>query len=68
MKSNGAWIERRLRISGILLILGLIVEAGSLHWRHPIGFLVFLFVGGLLMAAGILAYLYSLLLAGSAPR
>ncbi len=54
MKSDGPWMERRLRISGVLLLLGLFVEAPSLRWSHPTAFLVFLFGGGVFLAAGIL--------------
>ena len=68
MNSDGPWMERRLRISGVLLLLGLIVEAASLRWSHPTAFLVFLFGGGVFLAAGILVYLYSLLPAGSASH
>jgi hypothetical protein len=53
-------IERRLQVSGILLILGLVIEALSLLGSRPFAFLVFLFLGGLLMLSGILLYLYSL--------
>ena len=53
-------LERRLQISGMLIILGLLVEALCLAWRGPLAFLVFLGLGGLLLFAGIVAYLYSL--------
>jgi len=53
-------IERRLQVSAILLILGLVIEALSLLGSRPFAFLVFLFLGGLLMLSGILVYLYSL--------
>ena len=53
-------IERRLQISGVLIILGLLVEALCLAWRGPVAFLVFLGLGGLLLFAGIVVYLYSL--------
>ena len=53
-------LSRRLRISGALLILGLLVEAFSLLWSHPLAFLAFIFLGGTLMGVGILLYLYSL--------
>jgi hypothetical protein len=53
-------LERRLRISAVLVILGLLVELVSLTWRHPTAFLVFIGVGGLLMATGILSFLYSI--------
>ena len=52
--------ERRLQISGVLIILGLLVEALCLAWRGPLAFLVFLGLGGLLLFAGIVVYLYSL--------
>lgn len=53
-------LERRLRLSGILIILGLLVEALCLAWRGPLAFLVFLGVGGLLLFSGIVVYLFSL--------
>ncbi|HTG13908.1 MAG TPA: hypothetical protein VK747_01430 [Blastocatellia bacterium] len=53
-------IERRLRIAGTLIVLGLLIELGSLLWSHPLAFILFIVAGGLLMAAGIIVYLYSL--------
>ena len=53
-------LERRLQLSGILLILGLLVEALCLAWKGPLAFLVFAGLGGLLFLAGIAAYLLSL--------
>jgi hypothetical protein len=53
-------LERRLQFSGILLILGLLVEAGCLFWTRPLAFVLFLGVGGLLLGLGILLYLLSL--------
>ena len=52
--------ERRLRFSGLLIILGLLVEALCLAWQGPLAFLVFLGLGGLLFSAGIALYLLSL--------
>lgn len=60
MSAQAPEIERRLRISGVLLILGLVIEGASLLWSHPTAFLIFLFFGGLLIGAGILVFLYSL--------
>ena len=54
-------LERRLQLSGILLILGLLVEAGCLFWTRPIAFVLFLGLGGLLFFLGIVVYLYSLI-------
>jgi len=53
-------IERRLQISSVLIILGLLVEALCLAWRGPLAFLVFLGLGGLLLFAGIVLFLFSL--------
>jgi hypothetical protein len=53
-------MERRLRISGVLIILGLIIEAFSLVWVHALAFILFAYVGGLLIGMGIVVYLYSL--------
>jgi hypothetical protein len=60
MKTQLTRPERRLRTGGLLIIGGLLVEAFSLRWSHPTAFLVFIMLGGTLMGAGILLYLYSL--------
>jgi len=54
-------IERALRISGILLILGIAIEIISLLWEKPLAFLLFVGIGGALTFVGIVVYLYSLL-------
>jgi hypothetical protein len=51
---------RKLRLSGILLILGLLVEALSLCWNNAVSFMSFVVIGGVLFASGILLFLYSL--------
>jgi hypothetical protein len=53
-------IDRKLQISGVILIVGLVVEGLCLLSGSPIGFILFVGVGGLLIAIGILHYLYSL--------
>jgi hypothetical protein len=53
-------LERRLQFAGALLISGLVIEALSVVWNRPIAFVIFVGLGGLLLAAGILLYLYSL--------
>jgi hypothetical protein len=53
-------IRRKLQISGVLVILGLTVEAVCLLWSRPIAFIIFAGLGGLLIAAGVLFFLYSL--------
>jgi fucose permease len=53
-------LSRRLKLAGILVALGLIVEALTMFWRHPTAFLVFLFLGALLVVAGVLLYLFTI--------
>ncbi|HLW98856.1 MAG TPA: hypothetical protein VKR82_09435 [Candidatus Acidoferrales bacterium] len=52
--------SRAFRISGILLILGLLVEAISLRFNHPLSFMGFIILGGGLLFFGVAFYLYSL--------
>jgi hypothetical protein len=54
-------MERRFRLSAILLLCGLAVELATLFSAHPAAFLVFAGAGGLLLAAGIGLYLLTLL-------
>ena len=56
---NGA--ARKLRLAGILIVLSLLVQSFSLEWSHPLAFVVFLFIGGLLLLAGLVVYLWTLL-------
>jgi predicted membrane channel-forming protein YqfA (hemolysin III family) len=60
-------MDRRLRVAGILIVLGLVVEALSLIRIHPLAFLAFMFIGGALLIAGIGIYLYSIASASSPP-
>lgn len=53
-------LERRLQVAGVFLILGLLVEALCLVWKGPLAFLIFLGLGGFLLFAGIVVYLFSL--------
>jgi hypothetical protein len=61
-------MDSRLRISGILIVLGLLAEALSLVRIHPLAFLGFMFVGGGFLVVGIALYLYSLLSVPSRPE
>ena len=62
-------IERRLRISGLLVGVGLLLQFFTIFWNHPLSFLLFLALGIPLTLAGVLIYLISLLAAsrGNAP-
>jgi hypothetical protein len=51
---------RKLRISGVFLIVGLIVEALSLCWNSALSFMSFVVIGGLFFVSGIVLFLYSL--------
>lgn len=53
-------IERRIRWSGLIVSLGLIIQTCTLFWTHPLAFMAFLLIGCPLVAAGLLLYLYSL--------
>ena len=50
-------VLRKLRIAGICILLSLIIEMISLVWNHPLSFMAFLMLGGLLLAAGIITYI-----------
>jgi predicted membrane channel-forming protein YqfA (hemolysin III family) len=56
MKSG---LINRIRISGYILIGGVVVAALSLIWTHPISFMLFILLGGILTAAGVILYLYN---------
>jgi hypothetical protein len=58
--SDTTTMESRLRISGALIIVGLIVEAVCLLWTRPLAFVLFVGVGGGFLGIGILVFLYSL--------
>ena len=60
-------IEKRLQIAGVLILLGLVVEALCLLWSTPIAFVVFVSIGGLSMFVGIVLFLYSLVSDLKAP-
>jgi hypothetical protein len=60
LQSHADKMAMRLRLAGALIFLGLLIEALTLTWNNPIAFVVFLGIGGLLIGAGILLYLLSL--------
>ena len=68
MKTQLLKIEKRIRLAGILLIAGLLVELVTLRWSHPTAFLFFLLLGGALMALGIVVYLFSLVSVENKPQ
>ena len=68
MTTQPTKLERRLRRSGLLVAIGLIVELISLLWNHPTAFMLFLGAGAVLMVAGILYYFYSLVSVNKPPQ
>lgn len=53
-------IERRIRLSGILIAVGLVFQLITYIWIHPLAFMAFILISCPLVAIGILIYLYSL--------
>jgi hypothetical protein len=53
-------ILSRLRIAGVLLIAGLIVELLSLFWTHPLAFMAFIAIGCVLVGIGTVIFLWML--------
>jgi len=60
METQTAKMASRLRIAGVLIFIGLLIEGLTLTWNNPIAFLVFLGMGGLLIFVGLVFYLISL--------
>ena len=52
--------QRPLRAAGLCVSVGLVIEALSLFGTHPLAFVAFLLLGGLLIGGGVLLYLSSL--------
>jgi len=63
-QDQNPYIAKRLRLAGTLIALGLVVEAVSLSWNHPLSFVAFLGIGGLLLFLGIVVYLAALVSPG----
>lgn len=53
-------IERRLRLAGVLVCLGLVIQLLTLVRIHPLAFVAFIVIGCPLVLAGLLLYLYSI--------
>ena len=60
MMSSANSMEKRLQIAGVLLIIGLVIEAVCLLWARPISFVIFVALGGLFLFAGVVTFLFSL--------
>jgi hypothetical protein len=60
-------LERRIRLSAVLVAVGVIVLLFSLLWRHPLSFMAFLMVGCPFALGGALLYLLSIATKGNEP-
>jgi hypothetical protein len=65
--AKGINLQRRLRLAGLLILLGLGFEAVSFFWNSPFAFFLFIFGTGLLLVVGIVVFLYSLVAGGESP-
>jgi len=61
-------VEKLRQVAGVFIVLGLVIEALCLIWSTPIAFVIFVAFGGLLMFAGIVLFLYSLVFNLEAPE
>lgn len=50
---------RRLRLAGASLVLGLVIQALTLGWNHPLAFTIFLGPGLLFVGIGALIFLWA---------
>jgi hypothetical protein len=53
-------MERRIRLSGLLVVVGLLLQMLTLPMTHPLAFVGFILLGCPLVAAGMLFFLYLL--------
>lgn len=60
MQAQAKFINKKLRVSGTLIAVGLLVQALSLLWNHPLSFIAYVTIGGLFVAGGIVLYLFTL--------
>lgn len=57
-------IESRIRLAGVLVGVGLVIQMLTLLWIQPLAFVAFLVLGCPILAAGVLLFLYSLVSVG----
>lgn len=60
MENQNNPLYGKLRLSGWFIMLGLVVQALSLLWNHPLSFVAFIAIGGTLLVIGIILYLFTL--------
>jgi hydrogenase/urease accessory protein HupE len=67
MQNQAKPIHDRLRLAGAFIILGLMIQALSLLWNHPLSFIAFVILGGLLQVIGMALYLLTLVNIAESP-
>jgi predicted membrane channel-forming protein YqfA (hemolysin III family) len=67
MQTQANPLHARLRLSGAFIILGLMIQTLSLLWNHPLSFIAFVTLGGLLLAIGIVLYLLAVVNMSAKP-
>ena len=50
-------LERPLRVSAVLIAIGLVIQLASFGWNHPLAFILFGVGGGSLIGAGLGVFL-----------
>ena len=60
METGHQVVYKRLRLAGILIAFGLVTEAITLVWNHPLAFMSFLGLGVLLMVVGMVLFLWTI--------
>jgi energy-converting hydrogenase Eha subunit E len=58
--AQDSFIRRQLRLSGLLIMVGVAVEGITLLWNHPLSFVAFIAVSGISISAGVVLFLLAL--------
>jgi len=68
MAKHSSPMDARIRISGALIILGLVIEGLTIFWNSPGSFLAFAFLGAGLVGLGVALFLFSLVTVKTEPE
>ena len=60
MIPEGSVLQSRLRLAGLLLIVGLLVQVVTLYWSNPTAFIAFAVFGMGLVGLGMLVTLHAI--------
>jgi len=61
MEKQADSINKKLRLAGALIVVGLLAQTLTLLWNHPLSFVAYMVIGGLLVAIGMVVYLLTLM-------